>query len=86
MKYSLSTREIQRAEPKGFPEGSGYISPYIPPLIIIHIQYAVWSSKKQYGAVRSSTEHYGAVRSSMEQYVELQNSTEQYGAVQSIME
>ena len=31
MKYSLSPR----AEPKGFPEGSGYISPYIPPLVII---------------------------------------------------
>ena len=30
MKYSLSTREIPRAEPKGFPYGSGYISPYIP--------------------------------------------------------
>ena len=30
VKYSLNTREIPRAEPKGFPEGSGYISPYIP--------------------------------------------------------
>ena len=29
MKYSLSTREILRAEPEGFPEGSGYISQYI---------------------------------------------------------
>ena len=29
--YSLSTREIPRAEPKGFPEGSVHISPYIPP-------------------------------------------------------
>ena len=28
MKYSLSTREIPRAEPKGFPDGSGYISHY----------------------------------------------------------
>ena len=29
MKYSLSSREIPRAKPKGFPEGSGYISLYI---------------------------------------------------------
>ena len=35
MKYSLSPREIPRAEPKGFPEGSGYISPYIPTQVII---------------------------------------------------
>ena len=35
MKYSLSTREIKRAEPNGFYEGSGYISPYILPLVII---------------------------------------------------
>ena len=35
MKYSLSTREIPRAEPEGFPEGSGYISPYIPTGVII---------------------------------------------------
>ena len=35
VKYSLSVREIPRAEPKGFPEGSVYNSPYIPPLVII---------------------------------------------------
>ena len=35
MKYSLNTREITRAEPKGFPEGLCYISPYIPTLVII---------------------------------------------------
>jgi hypothetical protein len=35
VKYSLSTREILRAEPEGFPEGSGYISPYIPTRVII---------------------------------------------------
>ena len=29
VKYSLSRREIPRAEPEGFPEGSGYISQYI---------------------------------------------------------
>ena len=29
MKYSLSPREILRAKPNGFPEGSGYISVYI---------------------------------------------------------
>ena len=27
MKYGLSTREVPRAEPEGFPEGTGYISP-----------------------------------------------------------
>ena len=35
MKYSMSMREIPRAEPEGFPEGSGYISPYIPTPVII---------------------------------------------------
>ena len=35
MKYSLSPREIPRAEPKGFPEGSGYISQYIPTRVTI---------------------------------------------------
>ena len=29
VKYSLSTRELPRAEPERFSEGSGYISPYI---------------------------------------------------------
>ena len=28
MKYSLSPREILKAKPEGFPEGSGYISSY----------------------------------------------------------
>ena len=35
MIYSLRTREIPRAESKGFPSGAGYISPYIPTLVII---------------------------------------------------
>ena len=29
VKYSLSPKEILRAKPEGFPEGLGYISPYI---------------------------------------------------------
>ena len=29
MKYSLNTREISRAKPKGFPKGLGHISLYI---------------------------------------------------------
>ena len=37
--YSLSTREIPRAKPDEFPEGSGYISPYIPTWVIIHSQF-----------------------------------------------
>ena len=35
VKYGLSTREIPRAEPKGFLEGSGYISQYILTWVII---------------------------------------------------
>ena len=35
VKYSLSTREIPRAERKGFPDGSGNISLYIPTPVII---------------------------------------------------
>ena len=35
VKYSLSAREIPRAEPERFPKGSGYISPYIPIQVII---------------------------------------------------
>ena len=35
VEYSLTTREIVRAEPEGFPEGSGYISPYIRTWVII---------------------------------------------------
>ena len=39
VKFSLSLWEITRALPSGFPLCSGYISPYIPPLVIIQIQY-----------------------------------------------
>ena len=35
VKYGLSPKEIPRANPKGFPEGSGYISPYIPTRVTI---------------------------------------------------
>ena len=35
MKYSLSPREILRAKPKGFSEGSGYISEDIPTRVTI---------------------------------------------------
>ena len=35
MKYTLSTRA--RAETNGFPEGSGYISLYIPTRVLIQI-------------------------------------------------
>ena len=37
MKYRLSPREIQRAEPEGFSEGSGYILLYILPQVMIQI-------------------------------------------------
>ena len=37
VKYSLSTRETPKAEPKRFSEGSGYISPYIPTRVILQI-------------------------------------------------
>ena len=35
VKYSPSKRDIPRAEPKGFPKGSGCISPYILTKVII---------------------------------------------------
>ena len=35
MKYRLSPREIPRAEPEGFPEGSGDISSYTPTQVTI---------------------------------------------------
>ena len=37
VKYSLIPRELLRAEPKGFFEGSGYFSQYIPTWVTIHI-------------------------------------------------
>ena len=37
MKYSLSQREIPREKPQGFPNGSGYISLYIPTPVTIQI-------------------------------------------------
>ena len=39
MKYCLSPKEILRAEPEGFPEGSGNISLYTPLLVTIQLQY-----------------------------------------------
>ena len=38
MKYCLSPKEIPRAEPEGFPKGSGNISLYTPPLVTIQLQ------------------------------------------------
>ena len=35
MKYRLSPREIPRAEPEGFPQGSGDISSYTPTQVTI---------------------------------------------------
>ena len=35
MKYSLSLREVPRAKPEGYPEGSDYISLYIPTPVTI---------------------------------------------------
>ena len=35
MKHSLSPKKIMRVKPKGFPEGSGYISPGIPTQVTI---------------------------------------------------
>jgi hypothetical protein len=37
MKYKVSLREISRAEPNFFPEGSGHILTLIPTLVIIQI-------------------------------------------------
>ena len=38
-KYGLKPREFPRAVPSGTPLGSGHISPYIPHLVLIQIQY-----------------------------------------------
>ena len=42
VKYSMSPREMCPAPPSGFPLCSGYISPYILPLVIIQIQYQMY--------------------------------------------
>ena len=42
VKYSLSPQEIPRAPPSVFPACSGYISWYIPPLVIIQIQFSAF--------------------------------------------
>ena len=39
MKYRLSQRQIMRAEPEGFSEGSGETSLYTPTLVTIQLQY-----------------------------------------------
>ena len=39
VKYSLSPCEIPCAWPLGFSSGPGYISPCIPPLVTIQVQY-----------------------------------------------
>ena len=39
-KYGLSPQEFPRAAPFGTPLGSGHILPYIPPLLLIWIQYS----------------------------------------------
>ena len=46
VKYSPTTREIPKADPKGFPEGSGYISPFI--LTLVKIQ--TFSISKSYSS------------------------------------
>ena len=40
-KYGLNPREFPRAVPSGTPLGSGHISPYIPRLLLIRIQYSL---------------------------------------------
>ena len=37
----LSSREIPRAPPSGFPSGSGDISSYTPPLVTIQLQWEI---------------------------------------------
>ena len=52
MKYRLSPREIPRAEPEGFPEGSGDISSYTPTRVTIQ-SFSI-SSTSQYFPVLAS--------------------------------
>ena len=46
MKYRLSPREILRAEPEGFPEGSGDISSYTPTRVTIQLQSGVYRKER----------------------------------------
>ena len=46
MKYRLSPREMPRAEPEGFPEGSGDISLYTPPLVTMQ-SFSITSTKEE---------------------------------------
>ena len=48
MKYRLSLREIPRAKPKGFPEGSGYISSHVLTRVTIQTLSYVISSTMAY--------------------------------------
>ena len=54
MKYRLSPREIPRAEPEGFPEGSGDISSYTPTRVTIQ-SFSI-TSTSQYFLVLGPTE------------------------------
>ena len=58
VKYSLSPQEIPWATPSGFPSCSGYISPYIPPLIIIQIQWNTHANKQTYQVFKTISGYY----------------------------
>ena len=50
MKYRLSPREILRAEPEGFPEGSGDISLYTPTRVTIQ-SFSITSTSQYFLAL-----------------------------------
>ena len=60
-KYGLSPRELPRAGLSGTPLDSGHISPYIPPLVLIRIQYGGGSYPVILGLVTCSPPHMGAM-------------------------
>ena len=51
MKYRLSPREIPRAEPEGFPEGSGDISSYTPTRVTIQ-SFSITSTSQYFLVLR----------------------------------
>ena len=66
VRYSLSPQEISRALPLGFPSGSGCISPYIPPLVIIQKQSRSFRCSRAY--LQHIALYYGILLQSRELY------------------
>ena len=64
MKYCLSPREIPRAEPEGFPEGSGNISSYTPTQVTIQ-SFSITSTSQYFLVLASRALCHGSFKSSL---------------------